>query len=500
MLPQLNPGMQEPGKQLADLLDDIDRRERENAGESICKVAIVGRFSAGKSQLINALLGSEVMPRNTDECTTLCTEVRYGEEILYHKETARGWHSVERDDYLNAVDRTIQTESGGGEGDDARFRIYLPNPMLRNLCLMDTPGYGSEKKTGERIVKTVETAAAWADICVMVVDISKLGDDLVEFAGRILAQCPSVLLLVNKSDRMDSEEIEAISRQIETETAVLLKTRIPYYFVSALWQSVAGAQSGPDAAVREAILAQREMSEPGPPPNQWAQMQAYLQDFAAESARERLRSQLAAIDRALESVRRFDARYDRKEQAEFIFLDQIERIKPQMPPPMGPSCLESATRSARQKEPLPWERLAVFGVDPAFVAPEVALMPKLGQFLAGKYVHLSGQIAQDSRFCDDQVLFHSMTGRLSRIATEFAALAPQHEPVSQMLSWRSLWLPDSFAYEETLAHIGRRWNHTKEMEADDTGRVRQQLQDIVHLLKETAGSGEPHLHDVQPAG
>lgn len=57
------------------LQDLINRINQDNF-----KVLVIGKFSTGKSSLINALLGDEVLPDSLNPCTAYINEVTYGDE------------------------------------------------------------------------------------------------------------------------------------------------------------------------------------------------------------------------------------------------------------------------------------------------------------------------------------------------------------------------------------------------------------------------------------
>lgn len=59
----------------ASLRELMGRIQQENF-----KVIVIGKFSTGKSSLINALLGDEVLPDSLNPCTAYINEVTYGEE------------------------------------------------------------------------------------------------------------------------------------------------------------------------------------------------------------------------------------------------------------------------------------------------------------------------------------------------------------------------------------------------------------------------------------
>src|SRR5690554_4360949 len=73
-------------------------------------LVVAGEFNAGKSSLVNALLGEKVMPEGVTPTTDRVTLITYGEE------------ASESSDGPNVVRRTF------------------PNPLLDAVAFVDTPG------------------------------------------------------------------------------------------------------------------------------------------------------------------------------------------------------------------------------------------------------------------------------------------------------------------------------------------------------------------------
>lgn len=63
----------------------------ERIGSARLKILVAGQFKAGKSTLLNAMLGDDVLPNDVLPCTAVITEIEYGEKpaaTLYFKESA----------------------------------------------------------------------------------------------------------------------------------------------------------------------------------------------------------------------------------------------------------------------------------------------------------------------------------------------------------------------------------------------------------------------------
>ncbi|MFL5333258.1 MAG: dynamin family protein, partial [Geminicoccaceae bacterium] len=114
------------------------------------RLAIAGKVKAGKSTLLNALVGEEIAPTDAGECTRLVTWYRDGHrpEVTLFPQTApprqlrisrHGQGALQIDlegTPLEAIDRLVVT---------------WPTGSLRTTTLIDTPGIGSlSVETSER--------------------------------------------------------------------------------------------------------------------------------------------------------------------------------------------------------------------------------------------------------------------------------------------------------------------------------------------------------------
>jgi hypothetical protein len=105
------------------------------------RVAIAGKVKAGKSTLLNALVGEELAPTDAGECTKIVTWYRDGITYRVTLEPKRG--------ASNQVPFTreagaIVVDLGGTAADDVeRLVVEWPSASLRQMTLIDTPGIGS---------------------------------------------------------------------------------------------------------------------------------------------------------------------------------------------------------------------------------------------------------------------------------------------------------------------------------------------------------------------
>ncbi|WP_442892858.1 dynamin family protein [Arthrobacter sp. USHLN218] len=108
------------------------------------RVAIAGMVKAGKSTLLNAIIGEEIAPTDTGECTRIITWYRYGDTpgiTLYPADPAAG---KPRALPVRRSAGRLQFDLGGFRAEDvARLVVDWPARSLRGLTLIDTPGIAS---------------------------------------------------------------------------------------------------------------------------------------------------------------------------------------------------------------------------------------------------------------------------------------------------------------------------------------------------------------------
>jgi hypothetical protein len=105
------------------------------------RVAIAGRVKAGKSTLLNALVGERLAPTDAGECTRVVT--------WYHEGLAYEVRAIMRDGRSEAVpftrlDGALVTDLDRLDpADIERLDVAWPSAALRELTLVDTPGLAS---------------------------------------------------------------------------------------------------------------------------------------------------------------------------------------------------------------------------------------------------------------------------------------------------------------------------------------------------------------------
>jgi len=113
--------------------------EARNRLDEPLRVAIAGKVKAGKSTLLNALVGERVAPTDTGECTKIVTWYQNGHtfQVMIHPVdgTSPVQATFHRDDGSIEVDL-----AGRAPTDIEKLEVTWPTRSLERITLIDTPG------------------------------------------------------------------------------------------------------------------------------------------------------------------------------------------------------------------------------------------------------------------------------------------------------------------------------------------------------------------------
>jgi small GTP-binding protein len=210
-------------------------------------LVVVGRFSRGKSTLMNAMLGTNRLPTGIVPVTSVITTVSYASEerVVLHYLHTRLFLDVPISELAEHI-----TERGN-PGNVRRIRtaeVQLPAELLRRgFYFIDTPGLGSSIVENTR---TTEDFLPEADAFVLVTSYE---GSLTEEESRILEDIHRsgrrVFVVVNKQDCVDdAERAEALAHLGARLAAILGALPQEVYSLSAR-QALEARLAGDEAAL-----------------------------------------------------------------------------------------------------------------------------------------------------------------------------------------------------------------------------------------------------------
>ncbi len=194
-------------------------------------VACVGQFKRGKSTLLDALVGEEILPTGVVPVTTVPTVLRYGTQRKARVLIDSKWKTIRPEELPQYVSEELNPENKKRvDGVEA----FLPSALLASgMCLVDTPGIGSvfagNTETTRDFVPQIDAA-----ILVVGADPPISGEELALIEA-VAANVDEILIVLNKIDRVSSAERQEASAFAGKVLEARLKRPIErIYEVSAL--------------------------------------------------------------------------------------------------------------------------------------------------------------------------------------------------------------------------------------------------------------------------
>ncbi len=170
-------------------------------------LVVVGQFKRGKTSVLNALLGDEVLPVSVLPLTSVVTLLRYGERPSAVAHLASGGETTLRvDDLAEYV-----TESGNPRNIKGvnYVEVYYPSAYLRyGVTLIDTPGIAS--------VHVHNTQVAYdflprIDAAIFVTSPEPpLTSAEIEFLADLREQVGRIFVVMNKADLPEAVHLEQV--------------------------------------------------------------------------------------------------------------------------------------------------------------------------------------------------------------------------------------------------------------------------------------------------
>ena len=277
----------------AEALESLVEELRGRVDREGLVVAVIGEQKAGKSTLLNAILGEPVLGVAVRECTGTVTRIRRGPPG-YRVVTTEG-ERMGSD--LDRVARLTDQRSA----EVLELDLWMPSAVLPDgLVLLDTPGVNTaEARNQERAWRAIEEEA---DGCLLVTDLQQaMSRSTREFLQRVREHVPEVYLMLTKIDRV-WENAEAVDDDPEEEIEAARQVGVRRFARET------GAR--PEEVVAWAVAAKPVLE--GTHPEFERRFRRDLQDLVQRLTRDRQR---ILVSRAAQAARRGVELVDRSSEA-----------------------------------------------------------------------------------------------------------------------------------------------------------------------------------------
>lgn len=194
------------------------------------EIAFFGRVSSGKSSLLNALMGAEVLPVGINPITAVPTRLQWGSQPKATLTFADGRRrEIPLEDLACFV---TEDQNPGNTRNVVRTVTEVPAAKLKQgIVLVDTPGLGSLARRGAR-----ETLAYLpsADLGALLIDAgSTLNDEDIATLRLLYEAGIPAFILLSKSDLLDAKDIERAQSYIHSQLEERLGASPAIHAVSA---------------------------------------------------------------------------------------------------------------------------------------------------------------------------------------------------------------------------------------------------------------------------
>ncbi len=174
-------------------------------------VSVIGQFKRGKSSVINALLGEDILPISILPLTAIPVFIFYGEQKeLYIKTRERDFVYKNIDEIKKGL-FDFATEKGNPENKKnvLEIKLFFPSELLKNnIIFVDTPGIGSIYAHN---TKSAEDIIPRSDIGVFVVSPDPpFTETEMNYFKSILPKIKTSFFVINKSDTVSEKDLDEV--------------------------------------------------------------------------------------------------------------------------------------------------------------------------------------------------------------------------------------------------------------------------------------------------
>ncbi|QCQ04650.1 hypothetical protein FAX13_08520 [Ligilactobacillus animalis] len=187
--------------------------QKKNLAENKFSIVVVGEFSAGKSTLLNAMMGKRMLPSFTQETTATVNFLRDKSEapndeagIVYY---TNGTKEVIPDTELKTIEKYVSTKGNEVASNVDHLDVYFDSKFLKDgVTLVDSPGLNGVAEGHKEIT---ENQIKQSNASIFMFDASRPGSQTdFDSLGNLQENVSKIFILLNKIDMIREEEEETI--------------------------------------------------------------------------------------------------------------------------------------------------------------------------------------------------------------------------------------------------------------------------------------------------
>ena len=189
------------------------------------KVPLIGKFSVGKSTLLNCWLGEEIQKHDLGACTSLATEFHYAdasaEKLVIHWLEDVQTGQVRREEKPLSAYAALLADPRTNARPPLFIELHLCRSALArhpDLVLVDTPGLGSNDGQHERALEQYIGEAVSCILCVT--RISQVGIDELAFIDRQRSLGQEFSLLVCQEALNSRQQRDTLRRSLAEQAGL----------------------------------------------------------------------------------------------------------------------------------------------------------------------------------------------------------------------------------------------------------------------------------------
>ncbi len=199
---------------LFDIVDDLSKI-KNNGNKRLGEISekleleqfnlvVMGQFKRGKSTLINALIGAEILPTSIVPLTSIVTILRFGQKS---KAIVRYLDEKEEEIHLTDIPRFVtEKQNPNNKLHVKEVEVLYPSDYLKNgVRIIDTPGVGSVFKHNTDVAYAY---LPYVDAGVFIVTPDPpLGEAEHRFLKEVRAHADKFFFVLNKTDLVDESDL-----------------------------------------------------------------------------------------------------------------------------------------------------------------------------------------------------------------------------------------------------------------------------------------------------